>query len=116
MTPTVEKAAAGAVNDIVICRAGNLCRVLEKLRSLGFWTVGLAPGRGQDLFTAHIPEPVALVVGGESGLRPLVERTCDLSVSIPMCPAVESLNASVAGAIAIYELKRRSKVGNGPRR
>jgi 23S rRNA (guanosine2251-2'-O)-methyltransferase len=108
VTPAVEKAAAGAVNDIVMCQAGNLCRALEKLRSLGFWVVGLAPREGQELFIAEIPTPVALVVGGESGLRRLVERTCDMRVSIPMSPGVESLNTSVAAAIAIYELRRRS--------
>jgi 23S rRNA (guanosine2251-2'-O)-methyltransferase len=109
ITPAVEKAAAGAVNDVTLCRVGNLRWLLERLRAQGFWNVALDVHEGCNLFEAEIPTPVALVVGGEGGLRRLVAQTCDLRVSIPMHPGVESLNVSVAAAVAMYELVRRSR-------
>lgn len=109
ITPAVEKAAAGAVNDVAVCRVGNLRWLLERLHARGFWTVALDAHEGRSLFEAEIPAPVVLVVGGERGLRRLVARTCDARVSIPMSPGVESLNVSVAAAVAMYDLLRRSR-------
>lgn len=111
VTATVEKVAAGAVNDIPICQVVNLVRTIDKLRSKGYWSLGLISAGGSDLFTMDIPEPVVLVVGGETGIRPLVERTCDFKASIPMRGATESLNASAAGAIAMFEILRRHRSG-----
>jgi 23S rRNA (guanosine2251-2'-O)-methyltransferase len=108
VSPAVEKVAAGAVNDVPICRTGNLHRCLLDLRGRGYWSIALAPRSGQNLFVLDLPDSVALVLGGETGLRPLLERTCDLRASIPLRPGVESLNASVAGAVAMYEVARRS--------
>lgn len=107
VTPAVEKVAAGAATDVPICRVANLRNALESLHAAGLWSIGLVPSGGEDLFEAELPRPWVLVVGGEQGLRPLVERTCQIRVSIPMDARVESLNASVAGAIALYELRRR---------
>jgi 23S rRNA (guanosine2251-2'-O)-methyltransferase len=110
VTPAVERVATGAVNDVAICRVPNISRALRSLRRHHFWSVGLAPRCGQNLFELELPERVAIVLGGESGLRPLVARTCDLRVAIPLHPQVESLNASVAGAIAMYEIVRRGQL------
>jgi 23S rRNA (guanosine2251-2'-O)-methyltransferase len=109
ITPAVEKAAAGAVNDVALCQVGNLRWLLERLHARGFWTMALDHHEDRNLFEAEIPTPVALVVGGEGGLRRLVAQTCDLRVSIPMRSGVESLNVSVAAAVAMYELLRRSR-------
>ena len=109
VTPAAEKAAAGAVNDIPVCRVVNLSRLLRRLRERGIWTLALVPRGGENLLTVEIPRPIALVVGGEAGLRPLVERSCDLRASIPVYGPVESLNASVAGAIGMYEIVRRQR-------
>lgn len=107
ITPAVEKVAAGAVNDVSICQASNLRRCLLDLRELGYWSIALSPTADQNLFTLDLPGRPALVLGGETGLRPLVEQTCDLRAAIPLRTGVESLNASVAGAVAMYEVARR---------
>jgi 23S rRNA (guanosine2251-2'-O)-methyltransferase len=111
VTAAVEKVAAGAVNDVPICQAANIRRCLLQLRDLGYWSIALAPRAEQNLFALDLPAHPALVLGGESGLRPLVEQTCDLRASIPLRRGVESLNASVAGAVAMYEVARRTGGG-----
>jgi 23S rRNA (guanosine2251-2'-O)-methyltransferase len=107
VSPAVEKVAAGAVNDVPVCQVANIHRCLLDLRELGYWSIALSPRSGQNLFALEPPSLPALVLGGETGLRPLVERTCDLRASIPLRAGVDSLNASVAGAVAMYELARR---------
>lgn len=107
ISAAVEKVAAGAVNDVPICEIGNLHRCLLDLRDLGYWSIALSAAADQSLFSLDIPERPALVLGGETGLRPLVEQTCDFRAAIPLHGGVESLNASVAGAIAMYEVARR---------
>lgn len=107
VTAAVEKVAAGAVNDVPICQVANLHRTLLELRDLGYWSIALVPRGGGDLFTMDLPERPALVLGGEVGIRPLVAATCDFQASIPQRQGVESLNASVAGAVAMYEVARR---------
>ncbi len=113
LTPSAEKVAAGAVNDISVCRVTNICRTLDVLRDRGYWAIALVAREGQNLFEMNIPERPALVLGGETGLRPLVRRSCDLVASIPQSRVVESLNVSVAGAIAMYELLRRGLLDRG---
>jgi 23S rRNA (guanosine2251-2'-O)-methyltransferase len=108
VTPSVEKASAGATNDVSVSRAANLIQVLDRLRILRFWSVGLVPRGGQNIFTLDLPDRLALVLGGEAGLRRLVEQRCDIEATIPVRAAVDSLNASVAGAVALYELYRRA--------
>jgi 23S rRNA (guanosine2251-2'-O)-methyltransferase len=107
VSPAVEKVAAGAVNDVPICLAANIHRCLLDLRPLGYWSIALSAHAPQSLFALDLPARPALVLGGESGLRPLVERACDLRAAIPLRAGVESLNASVAGAVAMYEVARR---------
>jgi len=107
ISAAVEKVAAGAVNDVPICETGNLHRCLLDLRELGYWSIALSAAADQNLFSLDVPERPALVLGGETGLRPLVEQTCDFHAAIPLQAGVESLNASVAGAVAMYEVARR---------
>jgi len=110
VTPTVEKVAAGAVNDVPVCAVTNVSRTLEDLRETGFWAVALAAGAKESIFRLEVPGKVALVLGSEQGIRPLVRRTCDFEASIPMAGGVESLNASVAGAVAMFELFCRRRL------
>ena len=100
-------AAAGGAALVRVCRVTNTVRALEQLKRAGLWSVALMPRDGTDLYRLDPPERLALVVGGEGGMRPLVARHCDLAVSIRMWGAVESLNVSVAAAVALYEVRRR---------
>lgn len=109
VSPAVEKVAAGTVNDVPVCAVTNVSRTLERLRERGFWAVALVAGAARSVFDLEVPGRIALVLGGEQGIRPLVRRSCDLEASIPMAPGVESLNASVAGAVAMFELLCRRR-------
>lgn len=113
VTPVVATASAGTLFDLAIARVPNLVRALESLKSSGFWAVGLVPSASGSLWDMEPPPRPALVVGGEGeGLRPLVRRTCDFEVTIPMARGVESLNVSVAAAVALFELRRRGALGS----
>ena len=115
VTAVVTKAAAGATAFVPIARVVNLARALEELKRAGYWIVGLDQGARQTVFDLEFPEFSALVVGSEgSGLRPLTRATCDHLVSIPMLGRVESLNVSVAAAVALYErVRQRSHAPGG---
>ncbi len=108
VTAAVEKASAGAVNDIRVCRVVNLARCLDDLAEAGYWRLALTPRDAPSLYEVEIPTPVVVVLGGETGIRRLVAERCDLTATIPQLGPVESLNASVAGAIAMYEVVRRA--------
>ena len=110
VTSVVASASAGVLFGLSLVRVPNLVRAMEELKRAGFWTVGLVAGAGQTIYRLDVPSRVALVVGGEGdGLRPLVRRSCDFEVSIPMAPGVDSLNAGVATGIALYELLCRPR-------
>lgn len=113
VTAAVEKAAAGAANHLAVCRVVNLVRTLGELAAAGYWRLALTPREAPSLFEIEIPTPVALVLGGETGLRRLALESCDLTAAIPQAGPVESLNASVAGAIAMYEILRRGAAPTG---
>ena len=107
VTPAADKASAGGLSSLPVARVHNLARLLESMGEQGIVRIGL-DGRANDLYTA-IPgdRPIALVLGGEEkGLRPIVRAACDLLVRIPIPGRVESLNVSVAAAIALYEVLR----------
>src|SRR6266571_709053 len=104
----VAAASAGLLFGLPVAQVPNLVRAMEALKTAGFWLVGLSPRGGTPLARLEPPARPALVAGGEGGgLRPLVQRTCDFTASIPMAPGVESLNVGVAVAIALYELTAR---------
>jgi 23S rRNA (guanosine2251-2'-O)-methyltransferase len=83
---------------------------VDQARAAGLWIVGLDAGAREDIWTSNLPEPpVGLVLGGEEkGLSRGVRERCDGLVKIPVAGALESLNAAVAGAVAMYEVARRS--------
>ena len=108
VTPAVVAASAGLLFGVPIAQVANLVRAMDALKDAGFWLVGLVPAGGTPLRRLDPPARPALVAGGEGeGLRRLVGRTCDFTVSIPMAAGVESLNVGVAVAIALYELVGR---------
>jgi 23S rRNA (guanosine2251-2'-O)-methyltransferase len=107
-TPVVSNASAGALEHIRLVQAVNLVRTLQALKEKGFWIFGLDHRAREDCFHTDFTGPSALVIGGEGkGIRPLVKKTCDHLVSIPQQGAVSSLNASVAGAVVMYEAYRQ---------
>lgn len=109
MTAAAWKASAGAAARLPVAQVVNLNRALEQFTDAGFTILGLA-GEGDDVVGAQRVEgPVVLVVGSEGeGLSRLVREHCDSLVRIPITDTVESLNASVATSIALYELTRQS--------
>jgi len=116
ITPVVTRTSAGATAYLRIAQVSNVARCLDELRALGYWIVGLWPQARESLYALRLPDRVTLVVGGEGkGIRPLVLRHCDFLAAIPMRGRVESLNASVAGGIALFELVRR-RLGSPPGR
>lgn len=105
ITAAAWKASAGAAARVRVSQVVNLNRALEQAQDAGFRILGLA-GEAEELITEVRPDgPVVLVVGSEGeGLSRLVKEHCDTLTRIPIHRAVESLNASVATAIALYEL------------
>jgi len=109
LTAIVAKASAGASAFMPIAQVVNLVRALEELKRAGYWIVGLDGEARENVFDFAFPDPCVLVVGAEGrGLRPLTRSSCDHLISIPMLGKVESLNVSVAAAVALYERVRRS--------
>ncbi len=108
VTSTVMKVAAGALENLPVARVVNLSRALEELKEAGFWIYGTVVGSGKLLHTLDLTGPIGLVVGSEGeGLSLLTQRCCDVLVSIPLSGKTPSLNASVAAAIALYEVYRQ---------
>lgn len=109
VTPAVVNASSGASEHLLVVRA-NLHQAMRELKQAGVWMVGLegesASGneeQAQGPEKMRLDVPLGLVVGSEgSGMRPLVRRSCDLFLSLPMVGQVESLNAAVAGSVALY--------------
>jgi 23S rRNA (guanosine2251-2'-O)-methyltransferase len=107
-TVAVSKASAGALEHVPLARVTNLSRCLEELKTSGIWIFGLDAAADRNLYETDLRGPAALVVGGEEkGIRPLVKRHCDVRVAIPQRGPLDSLNASVAGAVAMYEIMRQ---------
>lgn len=114
MTPAAIKASAGAAYHVPVAQVVNVARALQTMRGRGIWTVGLDLAGTDRLGRVGWNGAVALVVGAEgAGLRPLVARACDFRVALPLV-RIGSLNASVAGAIALYEAAR-ARATAGPR-
>ncbi len=107
ITPAVVNASAGATEHLDILRETNLVRWLKLSQDSHYWVTGLAADpAAENLFDIEVPAPTVLVVGAEGGgLRRLVQATCDLLVSLPMYGQISSLNAAVAGSIALYEIR-----------
>ncbi len=112
ITPTVAKAAAGAVEHVPMALVGGLPAALARIKDAGIWVIGLDDGADRDLFDIGdlAVEGVCLVLGAEgAGLSRLTRERCDLIVSIPMLGRLSSLNVSAAAALATYEIARQRR-------
>ncbi|MBN1449366.1 MAG: 23S rRNA (guanosine(2251)-2'-O)-methyltransferase RlmB [Bacteroidetes bacterium] len=108
ITDTVVKTSAGAVSHLRIARVGNLHQALERMKEAGIWVAGLDADGDTDLLALDGFRPICLVVGSEGkGLRPVIRKSCELLIRIPMWGRVDSLNASVAAALVLYEVRRK---------
>jgi 23S rRNA (guanosine2251-2'-O)-methyltransferase len=109
VTPTVAKAAAGAIEYVPMAVVPGIPAALQALGAAGVWTVGLDGDATQSVFGLELAtEPVALVLGAEgTGLSRLVRERCDVLASIPQRGALGSLNVAAAGAVACFEVARR---------
>jgi len=108
VTAVVEKASAGATETVAVAQVTNISQALETLKKAGFWIYGADGSARHTLYQQDFTGPVALVIGGEGeGIRPLVRKGCDEVVSIPLQGGVNSLNASVAGGIFLFEVVRQ---------
>lgn len=104
VTPAVVSASAGASEHLRVAQVTNLTRTLESLKADGLWVAGLESRPGAlPYYQVDLNLPLVLVIGAEDqGLSRLVRKTCDLLIRLPMRGQIESLNASVAGGIALY--------------
>jgi 23S rRNA (guanosine2251-2'-O)-methyltransferase len=108
ITPVVARASAGAVEHLAVAVVPNLARYLAEVKSDRLWVFGAAGDAATTMWHADLTGGVAFVLGAEGrGLRPLVRRTCDALVSIPLRGRVDSLNVSVAAGVLLYEAARQ---------
>lgn len=111
ITGTVVKVAAGALAHIKICRVTNLSDSLRILKDSGYWIFGGAGEGQQTIYQADFSGPTCLVIGSEGkGIRKLVRKQCDVLVKIPMAGKINSLNASVAAGIMLFEIVHQKEI------
>ena len=108
LTAVVAKTSAGAVSHVPVARVPNLPALLNDLKKRGVWIFGTAANGTTSLYDADLKGPAAIVIGSEGdGMSRLVTESCDFLVSIPMRGKLNSLNASAAAAILLYESVRQ---------
>jgi 23S rRNA (guanosine2251-2'-O)-methyltransferase len=108
VTAAVARASAGAVEHLPVAVVPNLARYLAEIKGADLWAYAADSEGSLPMWRADLTGGVALVLGAEGkGVRPLVRRTCDAVVSIPLAGKVGSLNVSVAAAVLLYEARRQ---------
>lgn len=109
---TVQKIAAGALAHLQITMVTNLSNFLQMLQHYNIWNYGTVKDGGQSIYSVDLTGPVCIVIGNEEkGIRPLVAKQCDFKISIPMQGKLDSLNASVAAGITLFEVVRQRAGG-----
>ena len=105
---TVAKCSSGAIEHLPISCVTNLTRGVEQLKEAGFWIAGIAPDGDIPCYRYKFDSPIVLIIGGEEkGIRPLLKKSCDVILKIPMEGSLESLNASAAATVIFYEALRQ---------
>ncbi|MEA4955060.1 MAG: 23S rRNA (guanosine(2251)-2'-O)-methyltransferase RlmB [Pseudoflavonifractor sp.] len=108
LTAVVAKTSAGAVSYVPVARVANLTTCLKELKEAGVWVFGTAADADRAIYDADLKGPAAIIIGSEGdGMSRLVAENCDFLVSIPMKGQLNSLNASAAAAILLYEAVRQ---------
>lgn len=107
LSATVDKTSAGALEYTRVAKVTNISKTIEDLKRAGLWIAGAA-ANGTPMYSADLKGPLAIVIGNEGdGLARLVSESCDYLLSIPMFGQTESLNASCAAAVLLYEAVRQ---------
>lgn len=107
---TVMKTSVGTLDNVNVIEVSNLANTIDKLKSNGFWIVGTALEGSQDYRTIDYSGKIALIIGNEgNGISNIIRKNCDFLANIPMYGTTNSLNASVAAGIMIYEVVRNRK-------
>ncbi|URN96167.1 MAG: 23S rRNA (guanosine(2251)-2'-O)-methyltransferase RlmB [Candidatus Pristimantibacillus lignocellulolyticus] len=110
LTATVLKISAGAAEHIPVARVTNLAQTIETMKEAGVWIAGADVGATADVYANKFDMPLALVIGNESnGLGRLIKEKCDFLVKLPMAGQLNSLNASVAAGVLMYEVLRQRR-------
>jgi 23S rRNA (guanosine2251-2'-O)-methyltransferase len=108
VTAVVARASAGAIEHLPLAVVPNLARYLAEIKTESLWIYGATGDAASNMWQMDLSGSAAFVFGAEGkGLRPLVRRTCDALVSIPLAGGVDSLNVSVAAAVLLYEARRQ---------
>lgn len=116
LTGAVAKASAGALAHLPVSRVANLSRTIKDLKDAGLWVAGADPSGELPYYEADLTGPLALVVGGEEKGLGHLAKVCDFLVKIPMAGQMESLNASVAGSILVFDVLRQRLLKKSGRR
>ena len=108
---TVAKCSSGAIEYLPISWVTNLTRGIEQLKEAGFWIAGIVPDGNTPCYQHKFDTPMVLVIGGEEkGIRPLLKKSCDITLKIPMEGSLGALNASAAAAVIFYETLRQKNI------
>ena len=108
LTAAADKASAGAAEHMLIARVPNLAAALQTMKDRGLWIYGAEAGGGSPLWKTDMRGPICLVIGSEgAGMSRLVREACDFVMDIPLMGKVNSLNASAAAAVLLYEIVRQ---------
>lgn len=108
LTPTVSKTSAGAAEYVPVARVTNMAQTIDKLKERGVWIAGTDVAAKDDVYRANFNLPLAVVIGNEAkGIGRLIRDKCDFLVKLPMRGRLNSLNASVAAGVVMYEVMRQ---------
>jgi 23S rRNA (guanosine2251-2'-O)-methyltransferase len=108
LTPTVSKTSAGAVEYVPVARVTNIAQTIDKLKERGIWVAGTDVNDAEEVYRANFNLPLAIVIGNEGkGIGRLIREKCDFLVKLPMHGRLNSLNASVAAGVLMYEAVRQ---------
>ncbi len=107
-SPLVSKTSAGALEHSKLVQVTNIVKTMKELKKSGIWFGGLDAEGSSSVYSMDLSVPLGIVIGGEGkGIRPLVLKNCDFTLSIPQKGKIDSLNASVAASIVVYEALRQ---------
>lgn len=110
ITATVSKTSAGAVEYVPVARVTNIAQTIEQLKEKGIWVAGADGAAKQEIYQTDLTMPLAIVIGNEGkGIGRLIKEKCDFLIKLPMFGRINSLNASVAASVIMYEVVRQRR-------